>query len=158
MRKLIFLPAALLAAALLATSVQAQDGPGDHAWRHHHHGEAMMVLKQLNLSDSQKASVKELVKASHEQLKPQFEALRSQRQAFNAATPGSPEFQSAATGLAQAESAAAGARVQQQAELRTQIYNLLSDAQKAQLKTLQAQHLAKVTEWRAQHAQDHAAN
>lgn len=165
MRKLVLFPAAVLAAAMLCTSVMAQDygpgpgGPEAHGWHHHHrHDGAMMALRQLDLSEAQKASVKQLVKASHEQFKPQFEALRSQRQAFNAATPGSAAFQSAAAGLAQAESAAAGARVQQQAALRTQIYNLLSDAQKAQLANLQAQHQARLAQWQAQHPQAQSSN
>ncbi|HWY24408.1 MAG TPA: Spy/CpxP family protein refolding chaperone, partial [Nevskia sp.] len=135
----------------------AQDqGPGDGGpgWHHHHRGGAMMhELKELNLSDSQKASIKTLFKTSHEQFKPQFEALRTQHQAFAAATPGSPEFQSATSSLAQAASSAASARVQQEAELRTQVYALLTDAQKQQLATLQAQHQAKMAEWQARHAQ-----
>jgi periplasmic protein CpxP/Spy len=163
MRKLIFLPAVVLAAAMLSTAVSAQDqaaGPGGHhGWHHHHRGGAMMhELKELNLSDAQKASVKALFKTSHQQLKPQFQALMTQRQALNAATPGSPAFQTAAASLAQAASSAASARVQEEATLRTQIYGLLTDAQKSQLATLQAQHQAKVAAWQAKHAQAQSAN
>ncbi len=118
----------------------------------------MHELKELNLSDAQKASVKALFKTSHQQLKPQFQALMTQRQALNAATPGSPAFQNAATSLAQAASSAASARVQEEATLRTQIYGLLTDAQKSQLATLQAQHQAKVAAWQAKHAQAQSAN
>ena len=161
MRKLIFLPAAILAAAMLSTAVNAQgpgDGPGE-GWHHHHRGGAMMhELKELNLSDAQKTSVKALFKTAHEQLKPQFEAVRTQRQALNAATPGSAAFQNAATSLAQAESTAASARVQQEASLRTQIYALLTTEQQSQLATLQAQHQAKMAEWQAKHAQAQSAN
>ncbi|HWY23600.1 MAG TPA: Spy/CpxP family protein refolding chaperone [Nevskia sp.] len=157
MRKLMLVPAAILAAGMLSTAVHAQDqGPGDGGpgWHHHHRGGAMMhELKALNLSDSQKASVKTLFKSSREQLKPQFQAMMAQRQAFNSAVPGSPEFNSAESALAQAASSAASARVQQEAALRTQIYALLSDAQKQQLATLQAQHQAKMAEWQAKHAQ-----
>lgn len=151
MRKLILLPAALLAAALASTAVYAQ-GPGG-GW-HHHHGDAMMhELKELNLTDAQQASVKSLVQANHAQFKPQFEALMSQHQAFEAATPGTAAYENAAASLAQAASAAASAHVQAEAALRTQIYALLTDAQKAQLVTLQAQHQAKVAAWMASHSQ-----
>ncbi len=154
MRKLLLVPAAILAAGMLSAAVFAQgpgEGPGGPGWHHHHRGGVLMhELKELNLSDSQKASVKTLFKNTHEQLKPQFQAVMSQRQAFNSAVPGSPEFNNAAAALAQAESAAASARVQQEAELRTQIYALLSDAQKQQLATLQAQHQAKMEQWKAQ--------
>ncbi len=157
MRKLMLVPAAILAAGMLSTAVYAQDqGPGDGGpgWHHHHRGGVLMhELKELNLSDSQKASIKTLFKTSHEQFKPQFEALRTQHQALEAATPGSAEFQNATASLAQASAAAASARVQQEAALRTQIYALLTDAQKQQLSTLQAQHQAKMAAWQAKHAQ-----
>jgi len=163
MRKLIFLPAAILAAAMLSTAVNAQgpDGPGgpDGGWHHHHRGGALMhELKELNLTSAQQTSVKAVFKSAHEQLKPQFEAVRTQRQALDAATPGSAAFQTAATSLAQAESTAASARVQEEASVRTQIYNLLTSAQQSQLATLQAQHQAKVAAWQAQHAQAQPAN
>jgi protein CpxP len=155
MRNLIFLPAAVLAAALLSTAVSAQGpgpeggpGPGFH---HRPHGELMHVLKELNLSDDQKASVKQLFQQSHEQLKPQMEALMADRQALLGATPGTAAYQTAANNLAQAASAAAGAHVQAEATLATQVYNLLTDAQKAQWATLQQQHLAKMAQWQAKH-------
>lgn len=155
MRKLMLVPAAILAAGMLSTAVYAQGpGPGDGGpgWHHHHRGgELMHELKALNLSDTQKASVKALFKSTHEQLKPQFQAVMTQRQALNAAIPGSAEFNNAASALAQAESAAASTRVQQQAELRTQIYALLTDAQKQQYATLQAQHQARMAQWQAKH-------
>ena len=160
MSKLIFLPAAVLAAAMLSTAVNAQDhGPGPDGWQHHHRGGALMhELKELNLSDAQKASVKDLFKTSRQQLKPQMEAVMTQRQALIAATPGTGAFQTATANLAQAASAAAAARVQSEAALVTQVYNLLTDAQKAQWTTLQAQHQAKMAAWQAKHAQAQSAN
>lgn len=159
MRKLMLVPAAILAAGMLSTAVHAQDGGGEPGWHHHHRGGVLMhELKALDLSEAQKASIKTLCQNTRQQLKPQFEAVRAQRQAFNAATPGSPEFQNAAAALAQAASAAAGARVQQEAELRTQVYALLNDAQKQQLATLQAQHQARIAQWQAQHPQAHGAD
>lgn len=160
MRKLIFLPAVVLAAAMLSTAVNAQDhGPGPGGWHHHHRGGALMhELKELNLSDAQKASVKELFKTSRQQLKPQMEAVMTQRQALIAATPGTAAFQTATASLAQAASTAAAARVQDEATLVTQIYNLLTDAQKTQWIALQAQHQAKMTAWQAKHAQAQSAN
>lgn len=157
MRKLMLVPAAILAAGMLSTAVYAQTeapGAGGEGWHHHHRGGALMhELKALNLSDSQKASVKTLFQNARQQLKPQFEAVRTQREALNATTPGTAAYNNAASALATAASAAASARVQQEAELRTQIYALLTDAQKQQLATLQAQHQAKVAQWQAQHAQ-----
>ena len=160
MRKLIFLPAAVLAAAMLSTAVSAQGpgGPGEGGWHHHRHGELGHVLKELNLSDTQKASVKQLFQQSHAQLKPQLQTLRTDREALIAATPGTAAYQTAATNLAQDASTAASARVQSETALVTQVYGLLSDTQKAQWATLQAQHQAKVAAWEASHAQAEPAN
>src|SRR5581483_4124891 len=161
MRKLLLVPVAILAAGMFSAAAIAQnagEGPGGPGWHHHHRGGVLMhELKELNLSESQKASVKTLFKNAHEQLKPQFQAVMSQRQALDSAVPGSPEFNNAATALAQAASAAASARVQQEAELRTQVYALLTDAQKQQLASLQAQHQARMEQLKAQH-QAPAAN
>ena len=160
MRKLIVLPAAVLAAALLSTAVSAQPAadaagaPPAHAWHHHRHGgELFHELKALNLSEQQKASVKQILQSSHAQNKAQFQSFFAARQAYESATPGSAEFQTAAANLSQAASAAAAARVQQGAEVRTQVYALLTDAQKAQWATLQAQRQARIAAWKAQHPQ-----
>lgn len=147
------------AAAMLSTAALAHEPGQEGGWHHHgHHHGAGMMLKQLDLSDAQKAQVKTLFHNSREQMHGQFAAVRSQRQAFEAATPGTAAYQSAAASLAQAESAAAGARVQQEAELRSQVYALLTDAQKAQLSTLQAQREARRAAWREKHAQAPSPN
>lgn len=162
MRKLIFLPAVVLAAAMLSTAVGAQ-GPGPDGgpglgFHHRPHGELMVALKQLNLSEDQKASVKQLFKQNHEQLRPQMQTVMADRQALIAATPGTAAYQTAADNLAQAASAAASAHVQGEAALVAQVYNLLTDAQKAQWATLQQQHAAKMAEWQAKHAEAETSN
>ncbi len=153
MRKLILIPAALLAAALLSTAVDAQDMGGEGGgWHHHHHGGALMhELHELNLSDSQKATIKSMFQVSRAQQKAQFESLIAQHQALETATPGTAAYESATTSLASAAAAMASAHVQAEAALRTQIFGVLSDTQKAQLATLQAQHQAKVAAWMASH-------
>jgi Spy/CpxP family protein refolding chaperone len=159
MRKLIFLPAAVLAAAMLSTAVSAQPGADDaggppaHAWHHREGGEMMHMLKDLNLSAEQKASVKQLLQASRAEHKAEFQSFMAAHQAFDSATPGTADYQSAAASLSQAASTAAAARVQQGAELRAQVYALLTDAQKAQWATLVAQHQARFAAWKAQHPQ-----
>ncbi|MDB5986963.1 MAG: hypothetical protein JWR16_2016 [Nevskia sp.] len=154
MRKYMIVSAALLAALGLSTSVFAQapgpgaDGPG---WHHHRGGPFRHELRQLNLSDAQKASIKQIVQAARPQMRAQVEAVHQQRKAFETATPGTAAYQSAAAALAQAEATAASARVQEGAAVRTQIYAVLTDAQKAQLATLIQQREAKVAQWQAEH-------
>ena len=154
MRKNMIIGLALSSALAIGSfAVAAQGAPGHGGWGHHgEHG--MMALHKLNLSDAQKASIKQIMQSSFEQNKGQRQALRRQRDAFEAMKPTDPGYQAAAVALAQAEGAAATARVQQQANVRAQIYNVLTPAQQSQLATLKAQQQARRQQWqefKAQH-------
>jgi protein CpxP len=142
-----------MALTTLAAATSPGDGPrGDHGHRHAHG--PMRALRQLHLSDAQRASIRQIMQTRLANAKPQREALRQQHQAFDAMTPDQIGYQAAAAQLAQAESDAARSRVQQQAAMRAQIYAVLNPAQKAQLATLQAQRQARRQQWqqfKAQH-------
>ncbi len=142
MRKILFASALVLTAASvsdLAFADTAPEGPPHHDGWHHPPSPLMHVLHQLDLSDAQKASMKQLFEAERETMKPQSEAVHSARHAFNAVTPGDPAFAATAGALADAEASAARAHVQADADLRTKAYALLTDEQKAKLATLLAQ-------------------
>ncbi|MBD8871861.1 Spy/CpxP family protein refolding chaperone [Rhodanobacter sp. DHB23] len=161
MRKNLILGLALssaLAIGSFAVAAQGAPGPGGPGgWGHHggHHG--MMALHGLNLTDAQKASIKQIMKSSFAQNKGQFQALRQQKQAFEAMTPTDPGYQSAAAALAQAEGAATTARVQQMANVRAQIYNVLTPAQQSQLAAQKAKAQARRQQWQQFRAQQKAA-
>jgi Spy/CpxP family protein refolding chaperone len=74
--------------------------------------------------------------------------LRQQRSAFEAMTPNQVGYQAAAASLAQAEGQATQARVQQKANLRAQIYAVLTPAQQAQAATLKAQAQSRRAKWK----------
>lgn len=162
MRKI--LPLSILLTAALGCSALVfaapQDGTptaGQHAgWQHGghrgHHG-AFMALKKLNLTDDQKAQVKQIFKQSFSQLKPQMQAVHQQRAAFEALTPDAAGYQQAAASLAQAEAAMTQARVTQGAATRAQIYNILTSEQKSQLATMRAERQQRMQQWKQQHAQ-----
>jgi P pilus assembly/Cpx signaling pathway, periplasmic inhibitor/zinc-resistance associated protein len=156
MRKNLILGLALSSALAIGSfAVAAQGAPGHGGgWDHYggHHG--MMELGKLNLSDAQKASIKQIMQSSFEQNKSQRQALRQQRQAFEAMNPTDPGYQAAAASLAQAEGAATTARVQQMANVRAQVYNVLTPAQQSQLASMKAQQQARKQQWqefKAQH-------
>jgi Spy/CpxP family protein refolding chaperone len=115
--------------------------PADRAGR-------MGMLDQLGLTDAQRTSIRQILRQSFEQTRPEMQALRQKELAFETATPGSPAYQTATSDLAQAESNAAHAQVLRQAALRTRIYNQLTPAQRAKLAGLQAQREAKIKQWR----------
>ncbi len=151
MRKNITLGLILGSTLALATlAVAAPGGPsGDmHQGRHSHgHGHDMGFGK-LDLTDAQRASIKQVMHTSFAQNKTQWEALRQQRDAFESMTPDQVGYQATAARLAQAEGDATRARVQQKATIRAQIYTMLTPAQKAKVATLQTEKQARRQQWK----------
>ncbi|OOG57100.1 hypothetical protein B0E47_07195 [Rhodanobacter sp. B05] len=162
MRKHTLLGLALASALAIGTTVvmaaPGAGGPGssDHGWHGHRGHGQMMMLHKLNLSDAQKASIKQIVSTNREQNKGQRQALRQQRAAFESMTPNQVGYQAAAASLAQAEGQATQVRVQQMANLRAQIYAVLTPAQQAQAATLKAQAQARRAQWKQFKAQNPA--
>lgn len=159
MRKNISL-ALILSSAMALTTVavaapSGQDtGTAHHGWQSHHrghghhHGHGMMNFKKLNLTDAQRSSIKQIYKTSFAQNKPQREALRQQREAFRSMTPDQVGYQKAASRLAQAEGNATQQRVQQRADVRAQVYSVLTPKQKAQLATMRSEHQERRSQWK----------
>lgn len=147
----------ILASALAATTiaVAAPSGPGtgsdagsSHGWHEHgHRGGHGMGLEKLNLTDTQKASIKQIMHGSFSQNKTQREALRQQRDAFRSMTPDQVGYQAAASRLAQAEGDAMQQRVIQRATIQAKIYALLTPTQKAQMATMKTEHEARKAQW-----------
>lgn len=160
MRKFIPLSILLTAAIGCSALVFAAPGGGDFGGGgegghgHGHGGQGFRELQKLNLSDAQRASIKDIVKQGFTQLKPQFQAVRQQRTAFEALTPDSPNYQSTAASLAQAEGQLTVARTTQRAALKAQIYAVLNASQKAQLATLKAARQARIEQWKQFKAQN----
>lgn len=106
------------------------------------------LFQRLNLTDSQKSSVRNLTQESFAKARPELQALQEKRMAFNQATPGSANYQAVANDLAQAQSTAAHAEVLREADLRTKIYELLTPTQRKQLASIQAQRRAQIQQRR----------
>lgn len=159
MRKHTLLGVALASAlAIGTTAAMAAPGAGGphssgHGWHGHHGHSQMMMLHKLDLSDAQKASVKQIISTHRTQNKAPREALRKQRAAFESMTPNQVGYQAAAARLAQAEGQATQARVQQKANLRAQIYAVLTPEQRAQSATLKTQAQARREQWKQFKAQ-----
>ena len=109
---------------------------GEHGGRHHgrHHGGPFMhELKSLDLSDAQRSSIRNAMKASFEAGRTQHEATRSLHRAVLTTPPDSAGYAALVNQLADAEANAARDRVQKLAALKGEIYAMLTDTQKAQL-------------------------
>ena len=129
-----------------------------HAWHHHHGMMGGHMYGQLNLSDAQRTQIKQLTEQNFAQAKPQMQTLRQARQAYESATPGTAAYQTAASNLAEAEADAVRTRTTDRANLRAQIYQLLTPAQRTQLASLHAQHKAEMQQRRAARMQNGDAN
>ena len=157
MRKSFFLGLALASAMTLGTAAFAAGQDGGPRFGGHHGHRFDMAMQKLNLTDAQRASIRDLVKNSFAQNKTQREALRTQRQAFESMTPDQVGYQAAAAKLAQAEAAATQNRVQQHAQLKAQIYALLTPQQKAQWATLKQEREQRRQQWQ-QFKAEHPVN
>lgn len=135
MRKTLVVAVTLIIAAVSAAAY-AQGG-------HHHHMHPYAgELWQLGLTPQQVSEVQQIYQSNRGTLKSQFGALRQARMAYATATPGTAAFQSAQQALAQAAAGAATAAVNQDANLRTQIFGVLTQPQQTQLESLVAQHVS----------------
>lgn len=105
------------------------DGP-------HEGGPMLHLLRQLDLSDSQRDTIKGYVKRFHEQGRASFEAMRSVHRAFQTTPPDSASYGTVVTQMSDAAANMARDHVQREAALRKQIYAVLSDAQKSKLNSL----------------------
>lgn len=141
----------LILSAALGISALAFAGPGEGgfgAGPRGHHGEEMFALRGLNLSDAQKAQVKQIVQQSFASLKTQQQAVRQQREAFEALSPSASNYQSSAASLAQAEANFTSARIVARAAVTAQIYNtVLTSAQQSQYTSQKAAFEARKTQW-----------
>ncbi|MGH8214822.1 MAG: Spy/CpxP family protein refolding chaperone, partial [Rhodanobacteraceae bacterium] len=105
----------------------------------------------------QRTDIQQMMREQHSQSQPQMQELMQKRMAFENATPGTAEYQTAAQQLGQAEAQAAQARVTQQAAMRTKIYNELTPEQRTKLASLRSERQTRMQKWRTQRAQ-HAVN
>ena len=115
---------------------RSEHGGREHGGGHHGHhpgGPFLRELKSLVLSDAQRSSIRNAVKASFEAGRGQHEAIRSLHRAVLTTPPDSAGYTALVNQLADAEADAARDRVQTLAALKGEIYAMLTDAQKARL-------------------------
>ncbi|MBS0420772.1 MAG: Spy/CpxP family protein refolding chaperone [Proteobacteria bacterium] len=154
--------AAVAAVSTTNTSVSATTAgnagaPAGKHWHHGHRGGGMLVgvmlraTRQLNLTADQQASIKSIM--SNARAQHQAAAGTAGVDMMTLANPGDPNY---ATALQNAKAAAA-ARLQNQVELQSQIYNVLTPDQKAKLPQVLADMKSKFEARRAAWQQQHGA-
>lgn len=103
-------------------------------------------LDQLNLTNTQRASIQQIETTGDAQNAALRQAVQKQRQAFDAMTPNQAGYQAAAANLARAQANETQARVMERAQVSAQIYSLLTPAQQTQLAQLKAARAAHESE------------
>jgi Spy/CpxP family protein refolding chaperone len=147
--------AATTAAAPAATAATAPAPEGRH-WHHHFRSGGMLVgvmlraTRQLNLTTDQQTAIKGILSTARAQHQA---AAGSAGDLVTLANPGDPNY---ATALQNAKTAAAS-RLQAQAELQSQIYNVLTADQKAKLPQVLADMKSKAEQRRAAWLQQHGS-
>jgi len=130
--------ASLIATLALSGVVFAGQGPAPEGHGHGRHGPGrggpyLHELRELDLSDAQRTQIKGFFEAGREQGQASREAQRELHRSYDLAVPGSSEFRTLTAKLADAEAAEARERVLKTAELRSQVYGVLTPAQRTQL-------------------------
>jgi Spy/CpxP family protein refolding chaperone len=140
-----------------ATTTATAPATGGKHWHHGHRGGGMLVgvmlraTRQLNLTSDQQASIKTILSTARAQHK--AAAGSANVDLMTLANPGDPNY---ATALQNAK-AAAGTRLQNEVEVQSQIYNVLTADQKAKLPQVLADMKSKFEARRAAWQQQHGA-
>jgi periplasmic protein CpxP/Spy len=110
---------------------------GPHGW--HHHGGPWHLLSKLNLTADQKAQVKTIMTAA----RPQMESLHQQMHAnmlkLQQTAPTDPNYTTITSQVSQTHGSLQAQMLTQHAEIRAQVFKVLTPAQQTQLATLEAQ-------------------
>ena len=116
----------------------SQPAPPGSAERSHRDG-PWHLLGKLGLSDQQKQQIKEIMAAQH----PEMESLREQMHANSAkleqVQPTDPSYAGIAAQVSQTHGTLSAQMMAQRADLRAQVFKVLTPEQQTQLATLEAQ-------------------
>ena len=100
------------------------------------------LFSKLGLTAEQQTQVKAIFTAAQPQMKSLHEQMRANHLKLMQTKPDDPNYGNVAAEVAQSNATLASQRTTQGAELRTQLYAVLTPAQKTQLATLEAQWAA----------------
>jgi len=115
---------------------------GPHGW--HHHGGPWHLLGKLGLSAAQKQQIKSIMTAARPQMKTLHEQMHANMLKLRQTKPTDPNYSSVTSQVSQTHGTLSAQMLTQRAEVRAQVYKVLTPAQQTQLATLEAQMQAKM--------------
>jgi Spy/CpxP family protein refolding chaperone len=120
-----------------ATTTQPPPPPGPHEW--HHHGGPRHLLGKLGLNAAQKQQIKEIMTAARPQMQSLHEQMHANSMKLRQTSPTDPTYASVVSQASQTEGSLAAQMMTQRADVRAQVFKILTPAQQGQLATLEAQ-------------------
>jgi protein CpxP len=123
-----------------ATATPPAGPSGHHGWGHHRG--PWHLLSKLGLSDAQKAQVKTIMTAARPEMQSLHEQMHANMQKLQQTQPTDANYSTIAAQVSQTHGSLSAQMMTQQANIRAQIYKVLTPAQQTQLATLQAQMAA----------------
>jgi Spy/CpxP family protein refolding chaperone len=148
------LTAALLTAGALLTAATGISGanaaeeaagapppaPGAPGW--HHHGGPWHLLSKLNLNAAQKQQIKSIMTAAHPQMQSLHEQMHANMLKLQQTKPTDPNYATIVSQVSQTHGSLSEQMLTQHAEVRAQVFKVLTPAQQTQLATLEAERQA----------------
>jgi periplasmic protein CpxP/Spy len=117
-----------------------QPPPGPHAWSHHG---PWHLLGKLGLSAEQKQQIKSIMESAHPQMQSVHEQMRANSLKLSQTKPTDPNYASIAAAASQTHGSLSAQMMSQRADVRAQVFKVLTPAQQTQLATLEAEMQAK---------------
>ena len=156
--RLLIAALAVLLGSTIAKSQTTEDAPAPPPMHHHGMGMGMgmeghlhFMAAKLNLTDDQKTQMKAIMQKEHPAMKPLHEQMRQIDQQLRQYVEGN--FDEAKVQALAAQKAQIQAQMTvQETRIHNQIFQLLTDDQKSQLKKMEADHQAHMQERMTQKA------
>ncbi len=124
-----------------AAATPAPPGPagakGPHGW--HHHRGPWQLFSKLGLSAAQQASIKAIMTAARPQMQSLHEQMRANALKLHQTQPTDPNYSTITAQVSQSHGSLSAQMMTQRAEIRAQIFKVLTPAQQTQLAALEAQ-------------------
>jgi Spy/CpxP family protein refolding chaperone len=127
-------------AASAADAAAGAPPPGNPGW--HHHGGPWHLLSKLDLNASQKQQIKSIMTAAHPQMESLHEQMHANMLKLQQTKPTDPNYTSIVSQASQTHGSLSAQMLTQHAEVRAQVFKVLTPAQQTQLATLEAERQA----------------
>ncbi len=137
-----------IASAQTTTTTTPPAAPSGHQGWHHHRG-PWHLLSKLDLSDAQKTQIKSIMTAAKPEMQSLHQQMRTNMEKLQQTPPSDANYTTIVSQVSQTQGSLSAQMLTQQANVRAQIFKVLTPAQQTQLATLQAERAAR---WQSREA------